>query len=165
MVKHDQIRNKRKPDIPDEIILIEFFTPDTLAPALLASLPESQQFIELHVIAFISFREIDQKKSDAALLFHQTHEFHLMSMDILQRESLLGAFLSIETYRDPLYGADIINGALLIEIGERDMAGLLVKLNQGGGRRYLLDQRHSVLCLIISSNHHPRRPLVFHVAI
>ena len=86
-------------------------------------------------------RITDQKEGDPVLLFKQSHELHLMGVDILQCKSLLSALLGVKTYRDSLDHAYIVNSALLVKICKCDMSVLAVDLHRGDGCRHLLNER------------------------
>ena len=80
----------------------------------------------------------DQKESDPVLFFKQSHEFHLMGMDVLKRKCFLFALLGVKTYRDPLDHAYIVDSALLVKIGKRDMPALTVDLHRRDRSRHFL---------------------------
>ncbi len=61
-------------------------------------------------------------------------------MDVCKRKGVFGALLGIETYRDPLYGADIIDGTFLVKISKGDLMASLVDVDRCDRCRDLLDQ-------------------------
>lgn len=63
-----------------------------------------------------------------------------MRMDILQGKGIRRTFLGVEAHRYPLDDADIVHGALLVKVGEGDMAVLLIDLDRRDGRGDFLDQ-------------------------
>ena len=60
-------------------------------------------------------------------------------MDIVKRKGVHRTFFGIETDRNPLDSPDIIHRTLLVKIGQRDVAALLINGNRRDGRGDLLD--------------------------
>ena len=140
-VKHFQVWNENSVLLRKHPVHIQFVHPETLTSSRLRALPERQEMPEGKIIIKPFIRVADEKKSNAVLFLESSHEFHLMRMDVLKRESLLSAFLGVKTDRDPLYHAYIVNGTLLVKVGERDMPALAIDLHRRDRRRDFLDER------------------------
>ena len=69
-------------------------------------------------------------------------------MDVLQTEGIRLAFLGIKADRNPLHGADIVNGALLVKVCQRDVPGFLIEIDRRDRCRNLLDQRQMFFLLL-----------------
>ena len=93
----------------------------------------------------MSAAEKNKKKCDPILSLEIFHELHLVLMNILKRKCIFRTLFRVEADRNPLHSPDIIDGALLIEVGERYMPCLLVDLDRRDRRRYLLNDRQLLL--------------------
>ncbi len=88
--------------------------------------------------------KVDQKKSNALLLFKLFHEIHLMLVNILEGKTVDGTLLGIEADGNPLHGSNIVNRAFLVEVGKGNVSGGLVYVDGGNGRGNFLYQRKAV---------------------
>ena len=101
------------------------------------------------IIKFIPVGIENQDKSDPSLFLKRFHETDLVFMDIGQGKRIHGAFFGVETYRQPLNSTDIVNGTLLVKIGECDMPLVLVDLNRRDRRRDLLNERKACFLIFV----------------
>ena len=106
--------------------------------------PEPGDHVEWDVIDLALGCKGKDDKSHSPLLFKFPHESDLVGVDVLQRKGTDRTFLCIEAHRDPLDSANVIHGALHIEISQCDMAAGLIDLDGRDGRGDLLDQRQSL---------------------
>ena len=72
-----------------------------------------------------------------------------MRVYLLQGEQVDRTLLGVKTDRDPLDGTYVVHRTLLVKIGKGDMPGLLVDRDRRDRRRHFLDQRQSVLPVLL----------------
>ena len=91
--------------------------------------------------------KINKKKGYSLLNLKVFHESHLVLMDVLHREGILVAFLGIEAHRNALDCSDVVDGTLLLEVGQGYMTGCLINLNGRNGSWNLLNKRQLLLLI------------------
>ena len=83
---------------------------------------------------------MQQQEGDPLLLLKISHEAHLVFMDVRQGKCVCRAFLCVEADRDALHHAQVVDRALLVKIGQSDMARLFLNVDGRDRRRNLLNQ-------------------------
>ena len=144
---HFQIRDPEPVWGMEEEIFRKFVNLEAFPAAPLHPVPKIFHFFKPQVIKQVPVCEINQKEGDPLLALKLFHKTDLVGMDIVQRESVLPAFLCIKGKRYALDYADIIHGAFLVEICQRDMPGFLVNGNRRDGRGDFLDQGQVLHCV------------------
>ena len=139
-VDHLKVRHQDTMFMGQHPVHIQFIHPEAFPAARFRPFPEGQKVPERKIVIKAFFRITDQKESDPVLLLKQSHELHLMGVDILQRKRLLSALLGVKTYRDSLDHTYIVYGALLLKVRQGDMTGFLVHPYRCDRGRYFLDQ-------------------------
>ena len=127
------------------IVRVQLFIAKTLSSAFFRPVPEEAQHFIGKIIKNIPMRIVNQEKGDTFLLLELFHKSHLMFVNILECKRIHGTFFGVKTYRNALYGADIIDGTFLLKISERDVSALLIDSNRRDWSRNLLNERKSVL--------------------
>ena len=110
---------------PDPVPGVDFIEGNRLSSSRLLPVPGFLQVAERHIVKLIPPRIINHQKRNASLSLEGFHEPYLMLMDVLQAEGIRLAFLCIKADRNSLHGTDIVDGALLVEVGECYMPCLL----------------------------------------
>ena len=127
------------------IVRVQLFVAKTLSSAFFRPVPEEAQHFIGKIIKNIPMRIVNQEKGDTFLPLKLFHKSHLMFVNILECKRIHGTFFGVKTYRNALYGADIIDGTFLFKISERDVSALLIDSNRRDWSRNLLNERKSVL--------------------
>ena len=143
-----QIRNHAPAFQCEEKFGIQFFIPDTFSSAFLHPFPEPLQFLKTHVVKLCPSRVEDQQKGDPSLTLKFLHKFYLMPVYILKREGVRRALFGIEADRNPLHGADIIDGTSLVEIRQGNVPVFFVDPDRSDRRWNLLNQSKAFVAVL-----------------
>ena len=101
------------------------------------------------IIKLFPVRIVDQKKSNALLLFKPIHKGYLMPVNVLQGKGILGTFLCIKADRNSLYCTYIVNSTSLVKVCQSNVTVLFVHAYRSDGSGNLLYQSKSLLPVLI----------------
>ena len=97
-------------------ILIEVRVGNRLAAIMLGIIPIVFQNTKRQQKSFITEFKMNDQKGQPLLFFKCFHKFHLMLVDIGNRQTLLAGFLGVKTDWNTLDVAQIIDGAFFFKI-------------------------------------------------